>query len=804
MSRSMTLLALVLLLIAAAPSTGASGEEMTIRHAISFSADGLRFLPAGPDGLETVRLSGASSSMIPGAPALPVLTLRVALPPGMTATGVRVVDRRHEAIPGTYRIAPAGRPLVVGSAPVTPQPATPDPAIYGSNTTWPSTPVTLAGQADLAGQSFAVVCVHPLSWRPTDGTLRLCTALEFEVFGTGGWCCGDYLPAVVSPAGRRTFEAQLRQMVVNPETVALQSGPPAPHPGRGVPPGSYDYVIVTRESWLDDFQPLADWRSAAGLRSAMVTTEWIYDSGTYIGTPVQQLRSFVEDVHDTWGATHVLLGGDNDLIPTHHRRVTVPDYWTDDIPNDTFYADFDGDFVCEVALGRAPVASAAHISTFVGKVLTYEQNPPSKDYLEMALFLGFDNATPGDGKGEIEKELLRTTHFPAGWELNTEYDSEPGLHKADMLAYLDQGHHLVNHHEHCNWYGIGAGVTSHGEVMEIADANAMSNGERASIVFCIGCWPCDFTYDVSISEAFLRRFGGGAVSFLGNTRYGWGAPASDPVHYTVLQDFLFYESLFDLGMVNMGDSFRWLKNSAYDPVDPYNLNDYCFTQLHLIGDPGMQFWTVNPATVTGVDCPAQISAGSQSFTVTVDHDGALDGFTACLWKGDEVHATGTTDAAGQAAIAIAPASEGTMTITVRRGDVLPWQGSCQVVGGAPQTLSVDISAVPDNGTLPFTSSFWITLANITTENRRVAGRIDVLPAGGGPITNWRAGWTNLGPSEVFSTSWSQHLPALGTLVGINQFTLTGVDVTPPPYNQPPYAASGDTDTADLALTCTAP
>jgi hypothetical protein len=42
-----------------------------------------------------------------------------------------------------------------------------------------------------------------------------------------------------------------------------------------------------------------------------------------------------------------------------------------------------------------------------------------------------------------------------------------------------------------------------------------------------------------------------------------------------------------------------------------------------------------------------------------------------------------------------------------------------------------------------------------------------------------------------STNWNQSIPALATLIGTNMFTLSAADVTPAPYNQPPYPASGD-------------
>ena len=55
-------------------------------------------------------------------------------------------------------------------------------------------------------------------------------------------------------------------------------------------------------------------------------------------------------------------------------------------------------------------------------------------------------------------------------------------------------------------------------------------------------------------------------------------------------------------------------------------------------------------------------------------------------------------------------------------------------------------------------------------------------------------------SETFATSWMQTLPALGSLVGENVFELHAEDVTPPPYNQPPYPPAGDTDTCTVTVT----
>ena len=120
------------------------------------------------------------------------------------------------------------------------------------------------------------------------------------------------------------------------------------------------------------------------------------------------------------------------------------------------------------------------------------------------------------------------------------------------------------------------------------------------------------------------------------------------------------------------------------------------------------------------------------------------------------------------------------------------------------TVGVAIGCTPDNGVLPFATQMAVSLINLTTENRRAAAKIDVVVGNGTAYTNWRAGWTNLSSSETYSDMWAQNLPAYGTLVGNNVFTLTGADVTPVPYNQPPFAPSGDTDMDACTVTATAP
>ncbi len=116
------------------------------------------------------------------------------------------------------------------------------------------------------------------------------------------------------------------------------------------------------------------------------------------------------------------------------------------------------------------------------------------------------------------------------------------------------------------------------------------------------------------------------------------------------------------------------------------------------------------------------------------------------------------------------------------------------------TVTADLSCVPDSGVLPIATQFSVTLGNVVDSHRTVAGRINLTLASGATYQSWRAGYTNLGPTETFVTAWQQTLPALGSLVGENVFELDAEDVTPPPYNQPPYPPAGDTATASCIVT----
>ncbi len=128
------------------------------------------------------------------------------------------------------------------------------------------------------------------------------------------------------------------------------------------------------------------------------------------------------------------------------------------------------------------------------------------------------------------------------------------------------------------------------------------------------------------------------------------------------------------------------------------------------------------------------------------------------------------------------------------------------LGTAPvATVETAIACVPAGGTVPFGVAMTVSLTNRSKDfSRRVAGRLNVNFAGGSAVSNWRSGFTNVSPLETYVSNWTVVIPALGSVIGDNLFQLSAEDVTPAPWNQPPYPPAGDTATDVCTVTGIAP
>ncbi len=658
----------------------ARGDAFEVQYTAEWSATDVQFGRLA--GYDTVSLGDTDQWAEPGQPLVPVQVVRIAVPAGMRVTAVQAVASQTIELPGTYRLYPAQPPQKLSAA--AQQFVTPDLAAYASAAPSPPETATLLQEADLAGQALAVVRLCPLHYVAATGKLTLITQLELRLDGVAGYICGDYLPPHLSPASQQEVLQELRSMVINPDDVLLQSAGAGAGPC-DLPAGDYDYVIITPTNWVSAFQPLADWKTKKGVPANIVDTTWIY--ANYTGSNnAAKVKAFVQDAYQTWGTTFFLLGGDTAYVPFNTRTFSSVD--PNPVPNDTYYADFDADWVCEVHVGRASVintgSTAGGIAAFINKVLTFEKNPPLTNYAKKAGMFGFD--LDSSTHAEQCKTNIANANL-SGWTKTNVYDSQSSNHQTNTIAAINAGQMLLNHADHSASDFMGLGYNNHGWGLTNSSMDALTNGARQGIFYSMGCDPAAYDSDNCIAEHFVRNVNGGGLAFVGNSRYGWYNTGMYNT-YSMRYDVAFFAAIFAQGHTRLGDAFSAHKNS-FTPNDDYYR--YCYTELTLLGDPEVPIWTDNPQTLTAT-VPSTLPAGAPStFAVQVTSNGQpLAAARVCLWKTSDVYLVGQTDGSGTASFTVDPNSAGTLAVTVSKQNYLPFEGSANVTQG---TFTVQVNIV---------------------------------------------------------------------------------------------------------------
>jgi len=660
-------LVLCLFLLAVPP---AAFSAASVETEITFSADAVTIAPIGEYHAVTMGPSGSTSEI--GKPMMPERTVWVAIPAGHVAAGVEAVSLETAELDGSYRVFPLQTPRE--TAPLADGEeipfVEPDPVVYASDQPYPAQLAGLAGQSDLAGQQLAAVKVHPVRWDPASGVLTVHEKIRLTVI-----CRPGDPPAerrhTLSLSGREIYRDMLAGMVINPQAIEIPE-PSAPA-AKTLGSGDYDHVVITDSTWKAHFQPLIQWHFRKGVRDTLVSLQWI--EANYSGTDLEKVRSFIQEANSTWGSMWFLLGGDTDVVPVGYGTFN-----SESVAGDLYYADYDGDWISEVFVGRAPVDDPAQVNTFVNKVLQYEKDPPLSDFALDCLLIGMDldASTPTENL----KEIIDAAYIPSRFNLTKVYDSDTDNHWTKTMNALNSGQNLVNHSDHSYVSVMSVGDRNHGWYIDIDDVNGLTNTDQPAVVYSLGCHPAHIDYSEydCIAEYFVAYNPGQAgVAYTGNTRSGIYYVGN--MHGLSLGlDQEWWNSLFTYNRYRVGQTLADSRNREYPGSETMK---YLHWGLVLLGDPEMPLWTDDPA-VPVVTHPAIYTTGSPEFPVHVEAGGQdVEDALVCLWKGDEIYMRGYTDADGDVSFHPFPSTVGTLWVTATCQNMLPYEGSAEVILFSP-------------------------------------------------------------------------------------------------------------------------
>jgi len=115
------------------------------------------------------------------------------------------------------------------------------------------------------------------------------------------------------------------------------------------------------------------------------------------------------------------------------------------------------------------------------------------------------------------------------------------------------------------------------------------------------------------------------------------------------------------------------------------------------------------------------------------------------------------------------------------------------------TIGMNLSCSPPVLEVPTRCRISIHVANTSHFFRHVDLGLNFRLPSGSVMENIRFGHFEFVPGGRSYDNWPHHIPALPSLVGTTAFVLHAVDVTPPPWNQPPYPPSGLSYSAEVPL-----
>jgi hypothetical protein len=332
-----------------------------------------------------------------------------------------------------------------------------------------------------------------------------------------------------------------------------------------------DLVIISHRDFMESVKPLAVLRRSQGLSVAVVDAQDVYDEFSYgEHTPVA-IKEMLDWTRLHWqkAPRYVLLAGDGSLDPRNYlgrgEFDFVPTKLVDtdnmEAASDGWLADFDGDGLPEMAIGRLPVRTRAEANNMVSKIVTQANSIGGSG--AAVLVADLNNGYDFEGASAALRELI-----PGGVPVQSINRSQGTTEqvRARILEEINAGPGLVNFAGHGNVNTWTTGLLTND------DAATLHNGRNLPIfvmMTCLNGYFQDPTLD-SLGESLLKAQNGGALAVWASS--GMVTPGSQAV-----MDRNFVQSLYGPEHLMLGDAALRAKASVSDP--------YARATWNLLGDP---------------------------------------------------------------------------------------------------------------------------------------------------------------------------------------------------------------------------
>ncbi|MBE0637152.1 MAG: T9SS type A sorting domain-containing protein [Bacteroidales bacterium] len=626
---------------------------------IELSGFNLKTLVTRDKTYQQVDLMGESYTTVPGSPEIPYIAKVLAIPDQAGVT----IDILETGTLYTYNniVLPPARPSWWEGDDEPPYLENSD--AYRSDEAYPSEVASMDAASVFRDFRISRLAIYPLRYLPGKSELQVYSSITVRVNYDGGEVIN---PKTTSKKAISPSFAQLyRNFIFNYDEV-LQRHYNGREDGREV------MLCIMPDIFTASFQIYADWKRESGTD---VHVTKFSDIGANGNNP-DIVKNHIADAYSTWEnpPTYVLIVGDNGVFPK--KTVSYPGYtfaWEE------YFVTVDGnDYFPEMMIGRFTNQEDYRMQVMINKFMLYEKQPYTQD---PSWFRKGTCCSNNEYESQVETKRFAAAQMldygftsvdtmmsDGYWSYNCTYNIN------DIKSAINEGRSYLNYRGEGWYYGWYANCYD----FHTDDVSSLSNGQKFTFVTSIGCGVAMF--DASGGNCFGEEWvqlgsltsPRGGVAFVGPT-------SNTHTTYNNRIDKGIYVGMFQEGMDTPGQALTRGKLYMYNVFGNEYYVEYHYKVFCVLGDPSIHIWKDVPQQVT-VDYPAVIPVGNNFIEFQVNFAGT--GFPVSNAQvtitGDEIFASRFTDGTGKVTIELMPLVEENLTVTVRGGRVIPFQGTMQV------------------------------------------------------------------------------------------------------------------------------
>lgn len=280
---------------------------------------------------------------------------------------------------------------------------------------------------------------------------------------------------------------------------------------------SADLVIITYKTWAAQANDWAAYRRAQGLSVEVVDVEDIYDEYSFGALSSLAIRDFLQYAVANWQTApkYVFLIGDATYDPKNYTNTGynsfIPTRLVDTVysesGSDDALADFNGDGLTEIAIGRIPAKNGAYVSQQLAKVTAFESALATNGLTARGALFASDEANGYDFQGLSERVRQQLPQTVSSVAINRAEADAPSR----LITEINAGKFTVNYSGH-GTTNAWQGFFSSSNALQLTNSNL----SIFTMLTCLNGYfisPFQDASSDSLSEALLASQNGAVATW---------------------------------------------------------------------------------------------------------------------------------------------------------------------------------------------------------------------------------------------------------------------------------------------------